>query len=146
MAYSVNKVQLLGNVGKDPEFKSVGQANTSLVTFSIATTSVFKDKDGKKQTDWHNCQACGKVADIINQYVVKGSKIWVEGVIKYEKYENKNGNMVQATKIVVNDFVLLDPKGQRETSEYDQTGPHSDPPPKAAPDQSHRKNDEDLPF
>ena len=75
MAKSVNKVILLGNVGKDPEIKAAG-TGTVVATFSIATSERFKDKDGTWQdrTEWHNLVAFGKVAEIIRDYVKKGSK------------------------------------------------------------------------
>jgi single-strand DNA-binding protein len=146
MSYGLNKWMGIGNVGKEPEFKTVtvkGE-DRSLVKFSIATPAEFKNSEGGRDTDWHNCEVWGKLAEIIRDYVHKGSKIYVEGSVAYDQWTDDNGNKRTATKMKITNCVLLDPKGQRDTSEYDQTPAHekvyADPP------QSHRKNDEDLPF
>lgn len=100
---SVNKVTLLGAVGKDPEMH-VTQQGLSIASFSLATSEKRKDKE--EVTQWHNCVAFGKLAEIVQKYVVKGSKLYVEGAIQYQVYD-KEGEKRYSTKIVVNDVSLI---------------------------------------
>ena len=101
MASTVNKVFLLGNVGKDPE--AVVNAEMMIVKFSLATQ---KKSKGEVVTQWHNCVAFGKVAEIIQQYVFKGSRVHVEGAIDYSQYQSE-GVTRYVTKIIVNNVSLL---------------------------------------
>ena len=84
----INKVILIGHVGKDPETKSI--VSTTVTKLSLATTETWK-KDGEKkeETQWHNLEAWGKLAEIIDRFVKKGDKIYVEGKIKYREHEGK---------------------------------------------------------
>jgi len=95
---SVNKVILLGRVGKQPEIKQVG--DNKVANFSLATSEKFKDKNGNKvdQTEWHNVVFWGKQAELIEQYVNKGDELYIEGSIKTETYE-KDGEKRYAVKI-----------------------------------------------
>jgi single-strand DNA-binding protein len=109
MAKSVNKVILLGNVGKDPDSKQTG-GGTNVVSFSIATSDRTKSRNGEYEdrTEWHNCKAFGKTADVISQYVHKGTKIYVEGKIQTNSWEDKNtGERRYKTEIIVNDVCLI---------------------------------------
>lgn len=100
---SINRVTLLGAVGKDPETRFTG-AGLPIASFSFATSEKRKDKE--EVTQWHNCVAFGKLAEIVQQYVVKGSKLYLEGTISYQQYE-KDGEKRFATKIIVNDVSML---------------------------------------
>jgi single-strand DNA-binding protein len=100
----MNKVTLIGNVGKDPELRTIG--DNQVVSFSLATTRRFKDKDGNKVTDWHSVQAWGKTAELIAQYVHKGDRLAVEGEIQYREYE-KDGVKRQAVNINCNEVEFL---------------------------------------
>lgn len=95
---SVNKVILLGRVGKEPEIRQVG--DNKVANFSIATSEKFKDKSGNKveNTEWHNVVFWGKQAELIEQYVHKGDELYIEGSIKTETYE-KDGEKRYAVKI-----------------------------------------------
>jgi single-strand DNA-binding protein len=116
MAKHVNKVILLGNVGKDPEVKFLpsGQA---VANFGLATSERYKDKAGEWQdrTEWHNVTAYARTAEIIRDYVKKGSKLYVEGRIQTRNWDDKDtGKKVYRTEIIVNDLVLLSGKGEGE--------------------------------
>ncbi len=116
MAKSVNRVTLLGNVGKDPEVKFLpsGQA---VANFTIATSDRFKDKAGEWQdrTEWHNLAAFARTAEIVRDYVKKGSKIYVEGRLTTRSWDDKEtGKKVYRTEILVNELVLLSGRGEGE--------------------------------
>src|SRR6202034_4065489 len=109
MAKSVNKVILLGNVGKDPEIRTTG-GGTSVANFSLATSDRFQDQQGNWQdrTEWHNLVAFKRTAEIVRDYVKKGSKLYVEGKIQTRSWEDKDTKAKRyRTEIIVNDLSLL---------------------------------------
>ena len=109
MAKSVNKVFLLGNVGKDPEIRATG-GGTAVATFGIATTERSKDPQGNWQdrTEWHNIVAYGRLAEIIRDYVKKGSKLYIEGKIQTRSWDDKEtGAKKYRTEIIALDISLL---------------------------------------
>jgi single-strand DNA-binding protein len=114
----VNKVILVGTCGKDPEMKAMPNGN-AVANLSVATSESWKDQQGNKQesTEWHRIVAFGKLAEIIGQYVTKGSKLYLEGKIKTRSWE-QDGQKRYATEIVVSEMQLLDskPAGQSEGS------------------------------
>lgn len=97
----MNKVQLHGFAGKDPEIKTL-ESGKKIAKFSIATTSYRKDKDGKKITDWHNIVVWDKLAELCEKYVKKGSELIVEGEISYREYTDKDGVKKNFTEIICN--------------------------------------------
>ena len=103
----VNKVILVGNLGKDPEVKSF--ANGMVAKFTIATSESYKDKAGNKvdQTEWHNVEVWGELAKIAEQYLRKGKKVYVEGSLRTDSWED-NGVKKYATKIKATSFQMLD--------------------------------------
>ena len=103
-----NRVQLIGNLGKDPEVKSLGN-NKKVVNFTIATNETYKDADGKKveQTQWHNITAWGAVADIAERYLKKGKEVAIEGKLVHRSYEDKNGEKKYVTEVVASELVML---------------------------------------
>ena len=107
----LNNVQLIGNVGQDPEMREVN--GTSVVNLSIATSEKYKDKSGAPQekTEWRRVAFWGKAAEIIAQYVSKGSKLYVSGSIESRKYD-KDGVEMTAYGIRGRDFKFLDTKGE----------------------------------
>ncbi len=152
MAKSVNKVILIGNLGKDPEVK-VTASGTPVAKFSLATNERYKDKAGQWQdrTEWHNLVAWQRTAEIIGEYVKKGSKIYVEGSLRTSSWDDKNtGEKKYRTEIVVNDLVLLSGRGDGEgASRAASTGGNFDqraPEPEPAPAHSTGITDEDIPF
>lgn len=111
MAKSVNKVILLGNVGKDPEIRST-TGGTLVANLSLATSERYKDKGGEWQerTEWHNLVGYARGAEILRDYVKKGSKLYVEGRITTRSWDDKEtGKKAYRTEIVVNEISLLSP-------------------------------------
>ena len=111
MAKTVNKVILLGNVGKDPEIRST-TGGTLVANLSLATSERYKDKGGEWQerTEWHNLVGYARGAEILRDYVKKGSKLYVEGRITTRSWDDKEtGKKAYRTEIVVNEISLLSP-------------------------------------
>ena len=114
MPKSVNKVILLGNVGKDPEVKFL-PSGLPVANLTLATSDRFKDKAGEWQdrTEWHNLTAYQRVAEIIRDYVKKGAKLYVEGRIQTRSWDDQaSGQKKYRTEIIVNDIVLLSGRGE----------------------------------
>jgi len=119
MAKSINKVILIGNLGKDPEVKYT-PSGTPVAKFSLATNEKYKDKGGEWQerTEWHNIVAWQRLAEIVGEYVKKGSKIYIEGRITTSSWEDKqSGEKKYRTEIVANDLVLLSGRGEGDGGE-----------------------------
>lgn len=108
---SVNKVILIGFVGKPPEQRVFGSGE-SVTSFSLATSEKYKDKSGewKDQTEWHNISCFGKLSEIANKYITKGTQVYIEGKIKTNKYIDKAGVEKYSTNIVVSSLQLLGSK------------------------------------
>lgn len=118
----MNKAFLIGNVGKDPEHKTL-ESGTEICTFSLATSDRrFKDDEGNPRTEWHNIVAWGKVAGIIRDYVTKGTQLSVIGQIRTRKYE-KDGEAKYFTEIHIEDMEILSKKGAAAESD-DQDVPY----------------------
>ena len=110
----VNKVILVGNLGNDPEIKQTGNG-TSLANFSVATSESWtKDGERQERTEWHRVTCWGKLADIVGQYVTKGSKVYIEGKLQTRKWQDQSGADRYSTEVVLQGFdgklVLLDSK------------------------------------
>ncbi|HEA29059.1 MAG TPA: single-stranded DNA-binding protein [Leeuwenhoekiella sp.] len=103
-----NKVQLIGNLGNDPEILNL-DSGSKLAKFSIATNESYKNKKGERVTDtqWHNIVAWGKTAEIIETYVTKGKEIAIEGKLTSRSYETAAGEKRYVTEVVCNELVLL---------------------------------------
>jgi single-strand DNA-binding protein len=116
MAGSVNKVILVGRLGKDPEIRST-PSGTSVAKFTIATDERFTDKSGDKQerTEWHNIVAWSKLAEICGQYLRKGKLVYIEGSLRTDSWDDKEtGVKKYRTEIVANTMQMLDRKGDEE--------------------------------
>ena len=118
MSKSLNKVQLIGNLGKDPELKYTS-AGVAVATFSIATSDSWKDQEGNTQerTEWHNIVAWRKLAEICGNFLSKGKLIFVDGRIRTQSWEDKEGNKRYTTEIVAANMQMLDSKGQGKGQE-----------------------------
>ena len=114
---SVNKVILIGNVGRDPEIRYM-QSGEPIANFTLATNEVWNDKSGQRQerTEWHRVEVFGKTAQVVRDYVTKGKPIYVEGSIRYEEWTDKDGNKRNTTRIRVSGpgsrLVLLGSRGE----------------------------------
>ncbi len=139
MAKSVNKVILLGNVGKDPEIRATASGMV-VANFSIATTDRIKGQDGQftDKTEWHNLVAFQRTAEIVRDYVKKGHKLYVEGRLQTSSWDDKTtGQKKYKTEIIVSDLSLLSGRGEGEgssggyskssTASFDQRTPSSQP-------------------
>ncbi len=149
---SVNKVILIGNVGKDPDIRYT-QAGEPIANFSLATSESWTDRSGQKQekTEWHKVVVFGKPVKVVQDYVTKGSPLYVEGAIVYGSYTNKDGNKVNTTEIQVKGFnscvkFLGRPGGGKRERDDDGYQPGSSAPASGEPADSFVASDEDVPF
>lgn len=112
MARGINKVILVGNLGNDPETKYT-QGGMAVTKVSLATTSVRKDRDGNTQerTEWHRVTFFGKLGEIAGEYLRKGSQVYVEGSIRYDKYTDKEGIERYTTDIIADEMQMLGGRG-----------------------------------
>ena len=103
-----NKVQLIGNLGQDPEIRTFDNGK-AVARFSLATTDSYRDAEGKKvtETQWHNLIAWGNLAKIIQKYLIKGSEVAVEGKLTHHTFEDKEGKKRHFTEVVLTDMVML---------------------------------------
>ncbi len=112
---SVNKVILVGRLGKDPELRYT-PAGTAVVTFTMATTENFKDRDGNRQekTEWHNIVAWRQLAEICGKFLHKGKQVYIEGKIQTRSYDDRDGNKRYITEVVADQMQML---GSRDDSQ-----------------------------
>ena len=126
MARSLNKVMLIGNVGSDPEIKTTG-GGTKMAKLSLATNRTFSDRSGQQQekTEWHRLTFWDRLADLVEQYVKKGDRLYIEGRIEYSQTEDDKGNQRFWTDIVVREMVMLGGAGGAAGSGggYEASGP-----------------------
>ncbi|MEG2099897.1 single-stranded DNA-binding protein [Flavobacterium sp. YO12] len=103
-----NRVQLIGNVGNDPEIKTL-ETGKKLAHLTIATNEIYKNEKGDKveKTEWHRVTAWGKTAEIIEKFVVKGKEVAIDGKLTHRSYDDKNGEKRFITEVVVNEILLL---------------------------------------
>lgn len=116
MARGINKVILVGNLGNDPDVKYT-QSGMAITRISLATTSVRKDKDGNQQerTEWHRVVFFGKLGEIAGEYLRKGSTVYVEGSLKYDKYTGQDGVEKYSTDIIANEMQMLGGKQEGQS-------------------------------
>jgi single-strand DNA-binding protein len=110
---SLNKVMLIGNLGKDPEVRYTADGS-AVANFTLATSEMWTDKSGNRQdrTEWHNIVAWGKLADISKRFLAKGRQVYVEGRIRTRDWDDKDGNKRRTTEIVATQMVLLGSRPQ----------------------------------
>ena len=143
----VNKVILVGNLGRDPEMRST-QGGLPITTFSMATSRRSKDRDGnrKEETEWHNIVVFGKQAEIAAQYLTKGKQIYLEGRIQTRSWEDKEDKSKKhyKTEILCDNFQMLGSKGDGAGGRS--YGASSEPASGGAPAGDAEFNDDDIPF
>lgn len=146
MSGSLNKVLLIGNMGRDPELKMT-PSGQQLARFSVATTDNWKNAQGEKQTktEWHNIVVFGKLAEIAEKFLKKGKQVLVEGKIQYSEYTDEAGVKKTSTSIRCDNFVMLGSRngGGSDHEEDEPSGSASTPPPSAP---SGGGFDDSLPF
>ncbi|MGD8561428.1 MAG: single-stranded DNA-binding protein [Desulfarculaceae bacterium] len=138
MARGINKAFLIGNLGADPEMKYTA-GGTALCTFRLATSEVFKDREGNQQerTEWHRVVAWGKLGEICGQYLSKGRQVYVEGSIRTRSWDDQNGNKRYMTEINAREVQFLGGGGEAGGSSGYSGDDLGGPPP---------AGDDDIPF
>lgn len=150
MAGSVNKVILIGRLGRDPEVKYTPNG-TPVAKFSLATDESFKDQTGEQQkhTEWHNIVAWKRLAEICGEYLTKGKQVYIEGSIRSRQYQDKEGNKRTSYEIVARQMQMLGSKGDSDRPPPDRSAAPP-PSPQPTPDQEGSVDseitDEDIPF
>lgn len=126
-AKHLNKVMLIGNLGRDPEVRYTA-GGSAVANFSLATNETWKDKDGNKQehTEWHKIVAWGKLGEICGEYLSKGRSVYIEGRIQTRKWKDKEENERATTEIVATDMIMLG--GRSDASENRAGGKESGKP------------------
>ena len=145
MSRGVNKVILVGNLGQKPEIRYTKDSKP-IASFSIATSESWKDKttgDMVEKTEWHNITFFGRIAEVAEQYLDKGSKVFVEGKLQTDKWEDENGNKRSATKIIGNNMQMLDSRGSNNSSSFDESSSVQN---EAPASQEGSFSEEDIPF
>ncbi len=150
MSGTVNKVILIGRLGKDPEVKYT-PSGAPVAKFTLATDESFKDRNGEQQkkTEWHNIVAWNKLAEICGEYLTKGKLVFIEGSIRSRQWEDQAGNKKTSYEIVARNMQMLGPRGEAERSQEATPPSASAPiPSESAPEPSADTGitDEDIPF
>jgi single-strand DNA-binding protein len=146
MARGVNKVILIGNLGSDPESRAM-PSGTSVTNIRIATSESWKDKqsgENKERTEWHNVAFFGRLAEIADEYLKKGSKVYIEGQLRTRKWQDKSGNDRYTTEIIASEMQMLDgrPAGNRSEPREEE---HRTPP-NSNGNKGGGEFDDDIPF
>lgn len=149
MASGVNKVIIIGRLGKDPETRNL-QNGSAATNFTVATSESWKDKNtGQKQerTEWHNVSVFGKLAEICGQYLHKGSQVYVEGALRTRKWQDNNGQDRYTTEIIANEMRMLDSKSDgQQGGGYQQQPQQRQQVPVQQPPGGYDNFDDDVPF
>jgi single-strand DNA-binding protein len=149
---SINKVILVGNLGKDPELRFT-PSGVAVATFSLATSERYKDREGQQQekTEWHNIVAWRQLAEICEKYLHKGKQVYIEGKIHTRSYEDKDGNKRYVTEIVADQMQMLgggDGGNRQESRPAQRPSQGREIPPGNDPDYNpaHFPTDDGIPF
>ncbi len=145
MSKGVNKVILVGNLGNDPETRFL-PSGAAVTNATLATSRSWKDKNTgqqQEQTEWHRVVFFNRLAEIAGEYLKKGSKVYVEGSLRTNKWQDKDGNDRYTTEIVANEMQMLDSRGGAEDASLGITAPR---PPVTQVDNNMDSFDDDIPF
>lgn len=142
----VNKVILIGNLGADPEVRSL-ESGVKVATINVATSESFKDKNGERQTqtEWHRVVLWRGLAEVVEKYLKKGSQVYIEGRLRTRSYEDQDGKKLYVTEIEARDLTMLGRRDDSGTSESASPKPSN----QSAPSNTDSSNDsetDDLPF
>jgi single-strand DNA-binding protein len=143
MARGVNKVTLIGNLGDEPELRQT-QAGTSVCNMSLATNESYTDSDGNEvqNTEWHNVVAWGRLGEVCNEYLSKGSQVYFEGKLQTRSWDDDDGNTRYSTEVKAREMMFLDSNRQSTVSPPDET---DQAPQKTQPEDAFEPDDQ-LPF
>ena len=152
---SVNKVIVIGTLGRDPEIRYLPNGN-AVASLSVATDEGYKDRNTGQQvdkTEWHRVEAFGRLAEIMGEYLKKGSKCYIEGKLRTDEYE-KDGIKRYSTKIIANEMTMLDSRpqegvggfGNQPQAEPQQRAPQQAPAQQPQPSNAFDDFDDDVPF
>ena len=143
----VNKVILVGNLGRDPEVRHL-ENGASVANFSIATSETYKDKSGNKQeqTEWHNIVLWRGLAEIAEKYLRKGSQIYVEGKLRTRSWQDKDGNTRYTTEIVGDNLTMLGARPGTNDNTPPAVTAENEPPRNNGSTNLDNEDDDDLPF
>ena len=148
MAGSVNKVILIGNLGKDPEIRHL-ENGAAVANFSIATSENYKDrKTGEKvsQTEWHNIVAWRGLAEIAEKYLKKGAKVYIEGKLKTRTWQDKEGNNRYSTEVITDNLTMLGSVGESMSNPNSVKSDENESKPSPEKELSSPDENDDLPF
>lgn len=151
MSKGINKVIIIGNLGKDPDIRYMpnGQA---VANISVATSESWKDKntgEQQKKTEWHRVVFFRRLAEIVGEYLKKGSKIYVEGKLQTRKWQDNQGQDRYTTEIIANEMQMLDTRNSNQSPNGGQSGSYQAPPVQQNAQQeteTHPDFDDDIPF
>lgn len=144
---SLNKAMIIGRLGQDPEVRYT-QSNTAVANLSIATSERYKDSTGewKETTEWHRVVAWGRLAEICQEYLKKGSQVYIEGPIQTRQWEDKDGKTRYTTEIKALTMQMLDSKGDRNDQSSSKPGNDKPVSSNVELDEEFDDLDDDLPF
>ncbi len=148
MARGVNKVILVGNLGADPEIKYM-PSGSAVANVNVATTDYWKDKktgERQERTEWHRVVFFNRLAEIVGEYLHKGSQVYVEGRLRTRKWQDNSGNDHYTTEVVANDMQMLGGGGRGAASNFDSPPPSQETPTKTTSEASTDDFDDDIPF
>ena len=148
MARGVNKAIILGSLGQDPDIRYTA-GGAAVANISIATNEQWKDKESgemQERTEWHRVVFFGRLAEIVGEYLRKGSQVYVEGRIQTRKWQDKEGKDRYTTEIVANEMQMLGSKSGGTTASFDQSQQPQQSAPAASAQGSNDDFDDDIPF
>lgn len=145
---SLNKVLLIGRLGKDPEIRYTADGSP-VANFSLATSEFWTDKNGTRQerTEWHNIVAWSRLADLSKRYLSKGRQVYIEGRIRTREWDDREGNKRRTTEVVASQMVLLGSRAEgTESTSSAAAGSRSQPEPEPSQSEDLGITDDDIPF
>jgi single-strand DNA-binding protein len=146
MAKDLNKVMIIGRLGKDPEMRYTA-SGSPVTTFSVAAGRQWKDGNGeaREETEWFNVVTWNKLAEICNDHLRKASRVYIEGRLQTRQWQDQDGLTRYRTEVIASDMIMLDSKGSRDNAPYDSYD-HRPAASDTAPRQLSDIGDEDIPF